>query len=78
MARKPATFKEAYEIAHALESSHQATTDMKTSITVPQPADLTNRVHTFSQRGKQDPNVRQGDNRIKGGTNEQRGSKKTC
>ena len=34
-ARKPATFKEAYEAAHGLESSHQTTTDMKTSMKYP-------------------------------------------
>ncbi|KAI8116023.1 hypothetical protein CVS40_11842 [Lucilia cuprina] len=68
IAKKPSTFREAYEIAHALESSHQTTTDMKTSVTLPQSADLTNKVGTFSQRRnerKHAPNMRQGDNRIK-------------
>ncbi|XP_037808082.1 uncharacterized protein K02A2.6-like isoform X2 [Lucilia sericata] len=81
IAKKPSTFREAYEIAHALESSHQTTTDMKTSVTLPQSADLTNKVGTFSQRRnerKHAPNMRQGDNRIKRDTNEQKGSNTVC
>lgn len=59
IAKKPATFKEAFEIAHSLEATRSSTREINTGVTTPMIPEETNKLGYESLRTRKGPTTKQ-------------------